>query len=73
MDLYYHSAYKKAVFFPDVALIWKGDKGLRVRLEASNLLNITTYSYVALSPLLENHISYRIRPLTVLLGLDWQF
>lgn len=73
MDLYYHSAYKKAVLFPDVALIWKGDKGLRVRLEASNLLNITTYSYVTLSPLLENHMIYRIRPLTVLLGLDWQF
>lgn len=72
-DFYHHSEYGKTLFFPDVELVWKGEKGLRIRLEARNLMNVQEYDYVVVSPLLTSHLSYRIRPLTVCLGLDWQF
>lgn len=73
VDVHYDSSIDKAFVFPDFAVIWKGKKGLRIRLEAINLLDRREYAYVLLSPLLEESYHMRIRPLTVLIGADWQF
>ena len=59
--------------FPDIAMTWKGKKVLRIRLEALNLLDRREYADVLLSPLLEESYRLKIRPLTVILGADWQF
>lgn len=72
IDVHYDSSIDKAFVFPDLALTWKGKKGLRIRLEALNLLDRREYAYVLLSPLLEESYRLRIRPLTVILGADWQ-
>ena len=73
VDVHYDSSIYKAFVFPDLALTWKGKKGLRIRLEALNLLDRREYAYVLLSPLLEESYRLKIRPLTVILGADWQF
>lgn len=73
VDVHYDSSFDKAFVFPDLALTWKGKKGLRIRLEALNLLDRREYAYVLLSPLLEESYRLKIRPLTVILGADWQF
>ena len=72
-DVYHYSSFDKTIVFPDMAFVWKSDKGLRLRLEANNLLDHRHFYGVMLSPLLEESFSYRIRPLTVLLGVDWRF
>ena len=73
VDIHYDANLDKAFFFPDIGLTWKGKKGLRVRLEALNLLDQREYAYVLLSPLLEESYRLKIRPLTVLVAVDWQF
>ena len=72
VDVHYDSSFDKVFVFPDIALTWKGKKGLRIRLEALNLLDWREYAYVLLSPLLEESYRLKIRPLTVILGADWQ-
>lgn len=71
-DLYHFVQINKTMVFPDLAVTWT-NKGLRLRVEADNLLNLQSYSFVSFSPLLTNTFSYRIRPLTVLFGADWRF
>ena len=73
VDIHYDANLDKAFFFPDIGLTWKGKKGLRVRMEALNLLDQREYAYVLLSPLLEESYRLKIRPLTVLAAVDWQF
>lgn len=73
VDIHYDSGIDKAFLFPDIGLVWKGRKGLRVRVEALNLLDRQEYAYVQLSPLLEESYKLKIRPLTVLIGVDWRF
>lgn len=72
-DIFYNSSVDKTAVFPDAFIIWKGPKKLRLRLQASNLLNMRDYSYVSISPLMETAYSYRIRPLSVMLFADWTF
>ena len=73
VGIHYDANLEKAFFFPDIGLTWKGKKGLRVRMEALNLLDLREYAYVLLSPLLEESYRLKIRPLTVLVAVDWQF
>lgn len=73
VDLYHFNRIGKTMTFPDLSLAWTGKKGLRLRTEAVNLLNERSFSFVSLSSLLEETYSYRIRPLTVLIGVDWRF
>ena len=73
IDVHYNGDIDRAFIFPDIGLAWKGKKGLRVRIEALNLLDQREYAYVLLSPLLEESFRMKIRPLTVLVGIDWQF
>ena len=72
-DIFYNSSVDKTAVFPDAFITWKGPKKLRLRLQASNLLNMRDYSYVSISPLMETAYSYRIRPLSVMLSADWTF
>ena len=73
VDLYHFADLGKTMAFPDLSITWTGIKGLRLRLAVDNLLNIQSYSFVTVSPLLKETYSFRIRPITVLLGADWRF
>lgn len=72
-DYYYNSSIGKDAFFADLFLTWKFRNGLRLKAQLNNILNMKEYSYVSLSPLLDNSFSYKIRPLTALIGFDWTF
>ena len=73
VDLYYHAAVGRPYVFPSLSLTWKGPKALRVKLEADNLADVRTYSWRSESPLLTQNYQVKIRPLTVLAGLEWRF
>ena len=72
-DIFHNSTVGKTTVFPDAFITWKGPKKLRLRLQASNLLNMREYSYVSISPLMETTYSYSIRPLSVKISADWTF
>lgn len=72
-DIYHHGSIGKTLFFPDLHLSWNVSSAWRFRVQADNLLNIKDYNYNSLSPLLEESYSYRIRPLALLVGVDWKF
>ncbi|MBQ9172942.1 MAG: carboxypeptidase-like regulatory domain-containing protein [Bacteroidales bacterium] len=71
-DFHYDTSVKKTAAFVDLSASWTVGK---VRLNAliSNLMNVKEYSYMTISPLEESHVKYKLRPFTVLLGLDWTF
>lgn len=73
VDLYYHAAVGWPYVFPSLSLTWKGPNALRVKLEADNLADVRTYSWQSESPLLTQNYQVKIRPLTVLVGLEWRF
>lgn len=72
-DIFHNSTINKTTVFSDAFVTWKGPKKLRLRLQASNLLNMREYSYVSISPLMETTYSYSIRPLSVKISADWTF
>lgn len=72
-DYYYNSSIGKDAFFADFFLTRKFRNGLRLKAQLNNILNTKEYSYISLSPLLDNSFSYKIRPLTALIGFDWTF
>lgn len=72
-DLFHNSTVGKTIVFPDVFITVKGPDKLRLRLQASNLLNYKEYSYVSISPLMETSYSYRIRPFSIILHADRSF
>lgn len=72
-DIFHNSTVGKTTVFPDTFITWKGPRKLRLKLQASNLLNMREYSYVSINPLMETTYSYRIRPLSVMLSADWTF
>lgn len=73
VDLYYHASVGRPYVFPSLSLVWKGPGALRVKLEADNLADVRAYSWQSESPLLTQSYQIKIRPLTVLLGLEWRF
>lgn len=73
IDYYYHAVVGQPVIFPSLSLIWKAKDGLRVKIEADNLADVRTYSWQSESPLLTQNYQIKIRPLTVLAGLEWRF
>lgn len=72
-DIFHNSTINKTTVFSDAFVTWKGPKKIRLRLQASNLLNMREYSYVSISPLMETTYSYSIRPLSVKISADWTF
>ena len=72
-DIFHNSTVGKTTVFPDTFITWKGPRKLRLKLQASNLLNMREYSYVSINPLMETTYSYRIRPLSVMFSADWTF
>lgn len=72
-DIYYHPTIGKTLALPDVSVLWKGKRGLRLQMEASNLLNLNSYSCIVLSPLLKSLYTYKIRPFSFSIGASWQF
>lgn len=72
-DGYSNSSADKALLFPSVSLRWSGNNGIGIKIIADNLLNVKSYSNSSISPLLEERICTRIRPLTLLLSIDWGF
>lgn len=72
-ELFHNASVNTSMFFQDLFLVWNGVKGLRIRVEADNILNATEYTYRNVSPLLEETYSLNIRPFTILLGVDWRF
>ena len=70
-DIFHNSTVGKTTVFPDAFITWKGPRKLRLKLQASNLLNMREYSYVSINPLMETTYSYRIRPLSIMLSADW--
>ena len=72
-DLFHNSTVCKTIVFPDAFVTFKGPNKMRIKLQASNLLNHTEYSYVSLNPMMETSYSYRIRPFSAILSIDWTF
>lgn len=70
-DLFYNSTVDRTTVFPDVFISLKGPGKMRLKLQASNLLNMKEYSYVLINPLMETAYHYRIRPLSIMLSADW--
>lgn len=70
-DLFHNSTVGKTVIFPDAFMSWRGPGKLRLKLQASNILNLKEYSYVSLGPLMETSYSFRIRPFSLILSADW--
>lgn len=69
-DFYRNSATAKNILFNDVFATWtKGH--FRMKVMINNISNLKEYSTFSISPLLESATSFRIRPLTFLIGLDW--
>ena len=71
--LYHFSEIGKTLFLPDFFFRWKHLNGIQIRMEANNLMNNRNYSYQATSPLMTEAFRYRIRPLELLLGVEWYF
>lgn len=72
-DLFHNSTVETTVLFPDAFIAWKSKGKLRLKLQANNLMNMKEYSVVSIGPLMETTYSYRIRPLSVILTVDYSF
>lgn len=72
-DFYHFSEIDKTILLPDFFFRWKHRNGIQIRMEANNLMNNRNYSYQATSPLMTETFRYRIRPLELLLGVEWYF
>lgn len=70
-DLFHNSTIGKTTIFPDAFISWKSPGKLRLKLQANNLMNMKEYSVVSINPLMETTYSCRIRPLSVILSVDW--
>lgn len=73
LDYYYYSNFQKTTLFPDIFLLWRTDNGLRISLEAANILNVQQFEYTLLSPLSEESYTAILRPFTIKAGVEWWF
>ena len=73
VDCYSHTAIGGNYVFPSLYLLWNNNRGVRLTIKTENLANIRYYSWRSLSPLLEETMRFKIRPLTILAGVDWRF
>ncbi|MBQ9711017.1 MAG: carboxypeptidase regulatory-like domain-containing protein [Bacteroidales bacterium] len=69
-DFYRNSATDKNILFNDVFATWTRNR-FRIKVMINNISNLKEYSTFSISPLLESASSYKIRPLTFMIGLDW--
>ena len=73
VEAYYNRIVDCTYVFPDLMTEWKIGKHFRVKLLANNLLNIKDYSYISISPMLDKYYNCRIRPFSLLVGLNWTY
>lgn len=73
VNSYLNSATENMLLFPSVSIKWSCSNGIGIKFMADNLLNVQSYSNCYVSALLEERISTRIRPFTLLLSIDWGF
>lgn len=73
VDAYYNKEVRKVLVFPALSAEWKHKKHFRLKLCANNLLNLREYAHSTLSPMLDNSYTCQIRPLSVMLGANWDF
>lgn len=72
-ECYYHDDIGQPIFFSDLSVLWSTPWKCRLSLQINNFFHNKHYSYKRLSPLLEENYSYIIRPLSILLGVEWSF
>jgi hypothetical protein len=64
---------KQQMILADCSIWYYATKKLQFFLHAKNLLNEDKYCFTNISPLQTSHYIYNIRPLNILIGLEYRF
>lgn len=70
---YFHNRSEQAsqLVMANAAAVWMLSNGMNIFLKCTNLFNSKEYEYSSTGPLVESFYHYRIRPLGIMIGMDF--